>query len=259
MNALFIVMQLFIVLFAITIHEASHGWAANKMGDPTAHSLGRVSLNPIAHIDPIGTILLPVLLSLTGGPAFGWAKPVPVNPYNLRNPRRDNIWISFAGPASNLLAAFSAFLVLFILKKEDLPILLDHFADKYCRDLNKERVRFTPNALDLLMNYSWSGNVRELQNEVQRSLILCGEDRFLREDHLSPSINPLRQTSNGTDHSFSEAKAEFVRRFLNQALQRCNFNKARTAEEIGLSRQGLFKLLKKHGIEEEQKSLSKEP
>jgi Zn-dependent protease len=116
MNALFIVMQLFIVLFAITIHEASHGWAANKMGDPTAHSLGRVSLNPIAHIDPIGTILLPVLLSLTGGPAFGWAKPVPVNPYNLRNPRRDNIWISFAGPASNLLAAFSAFLILFILK-----------------------------------------------------------------------------------------------------------------------------------------------
>lgn len=116
MNVLFVVMQLFIVLFAITIHEASHGWAANRMGDPTALNLGRVTMNPIAHIDPIGTILLPVLMSLTGLPAFGWAKPVPVNPYNLRNPRRDNIWISFAGPASNLMAAAGAFLLLFIMK-----------------------------------------------------------------------------------------------------------------------------------------------
>ena len=116
MNILFIVMQLFIVLFAITIHEASHGWAANRMGDPTALKLGRVTMNPIAHIDPIGTILLPVLMSVAGLPAFGWAKPVPVNPYNLRNPRRDNIWISFAGPAANLMAAAAAFLLLFILK-----------------------------------------------------------------------------------------------------------------------------------------------
>ena len=116
MNILFIVMQLFIVLFAITIHEAAHGWAANRMGDPTALNLGRVTLNPIAHIDPIGTILLPVLMTITGLPAFGWAKPVPVNPYNLRNPRRDNIWISFAGPAANLLAGTVAFLLLLILK-----------------------------------------------------------------------------------------------------------------------------------------------
>jgi len=116
MNILFIVMQLFIVLFAITIHEASHGWAANRMGDPTALKLGRVTMNPIAHIDPIGTVLLPVLMSIAGLPAFGWAKPVPVNPYNLKNPRRDNIWISFAGPAANLMAAAAAFLLLFILK-----------------------------------------------------------------------------------------------------------------------------------------------
>jgi len=116
MNILFIVMQLFIVLFAITIHEASHGWSANRMGDPTALNLGRVTLNPIAHIDPIGTILLPVLMSITGLPAFGWAKPVPVNPYNLRNPRRDNIWISFAGPAANLLAATGALILLVLLK-----------------------------------------------------------------------------------------------------------------------------------------------
>jgi Zn-dependent protease len=116
MNVLSIALQLFVVLFAVTIHEAAHGWAAYRLGDPTAHNLGRVSLNPIVHIDPIFTILVPVLLALTGMPAFGMAKPVPVNPYNLRNPRRDNIWISLAGPASNGLAAFGAFLLLLVLK-----------------------------------------------------------------------------------------------------------------------------------------------
>ena len=116
MSVISIVIQLFVVLFAITVHEASHGWAANKFGDPTAYNLGRVTLNPIAHIDPFGTILLPLLLSLARMPAFGWAKPVPVNPYNLRNPRRDNLWISFAGPAANLTVAASAYVVLMILK-----------------------------------------------------------------------------------------------------------------------------------------------
>jgi Zn-dependent protease len=116
MSILSIVIQLFILLFAITVHEAAHGWAANKMGDPTAYNLGRVSLNPLAHIDPIGTVLLPVMLALVRLPAFGWAKPVPVNPFNLRNPRRDNIWISFAGPAANCLVAAASILVLLVLK-----------------------------------------------------------------------------------------------------------------------------------------------
>jgi len=116
MNIVSIAVQLFVLLFAITVHEASHGWAANKMGDPTALNLGRVTLNPIAHIDPLGTILLPILISLVGLPAFGWAKPVPVNPYNLRNPRKDNVWISFAGPAANGLVALASFIVLLILK-----------------------------------------------------------------------------------------------------------------------------------------------
>jgi Zn-dependent protease len=78
-----ILISLFVVLFAITIHEASHGWAAYKMGDPTAYAMGRVTLNPIAHIDPVGTILLPLILIVMGAPPFGWAKPVPVNPMNL--------------------------------------------------------------------------------------------------------------------------------------------------------------------------------
>jgi Zn-dependent protease len=116
MNVISIVIQLFVLLFAITVHEASHGWAANKFGDPTALNLGRVTLNPLAHIDPFGTIILPILLSLARMPAFGWAKPVPVNPYNLRHPRRDNLWISFAGPAANLTVAASAWAVLMVLK-----------------------------------------------------------------------------------------------------------------------------------------------
>jgi len=105
-----ILISLFVVLFAITIHEASHGWAAYKMGDPTAYAMGRVTLNPIAHIDPVGTILLPLILVVMGAPPFGWAKPVPVNPMNLRDPRRDNLIISAAGPLSNFSVAFIAFL-----------------------------------------------------------------------------------------------------------------------------------------------------
>ena len=134
-------------------------------------------------------------------------------------------------------------------RRDDLVLLLEHFAGKFGRELKKEKVRFTPRALELLACYPWPGNVRELQNEIQRCLILSGENIQIQEDHLSPKINLRRETSGEEDYSFSGAKAEFVRRFLNQALQRCNYNKARTAEEIGLSRQGLFKLLKKHRID----------
>ena len=116
MSVIAIVIQLFILLFAITVHEAAHGWAARRLGDPTAWAQGRVTLNPIAHIDPFGTIILPLLLALARMPAFGWAKPVPVNPYNLRHPRRDNLWISFAGPAANGSVAAGALIILVILK-----------------------------------------------------------------------------------------------------------------------------------------------
>jgi len=110
MNILTAILSLFVVLFAITVHEASHGWAALKMGDPTAYHLGRITLNPLRHIDPFGTILLPLLLIVMGAPPFGWAKPIPVNPLNLRNPRRDNLLISASGPLSNLMVAFVAFM-----------------------------------------------------------------------------------------------------------------------------------------------------
>lgn len=108
--------MVFALFFAITVHEAAHGWAANKLGDPTAYSLGRVTLNPIAHIDPLGTIIFPLILIIMGAPPFGWAKPVPVNPLNLKNPRRDNLWISAAGPASNLSVATISLIVIILLK-----------------------------------------------------------------------------------------------------------------------------------------------
>jgi Zn-dependent protease len=116
MNPIEIAISLFVLLFAITVHEAAHGWAAKRMGDRTAFEQGRVSLNPLAHIDPIGTVVLPLMLVLVGAPAFGWAKPVPVNPYNLRHPRRDNLLISAAGPAANLLTSIGALAVLVVLK-----------------------------------------------------------------------------------------------------------------------------------------------
>jgi len=144
-------------------------------------------------------------------------------------------------------------------RKEDLLLLLNHFAEKYSREMKREQAYFTPQALDLMMNYSWHGNVRELQNEIQRCLVLSGEERFIREEHLSSKINPRQEVSSGPAYNFFEAKAEFVRRFLSQALLRSNFNKAKTAEEIGISRQGLFKLMKKHKIEEAAAEVPEEP
>jgi len=94
------------LIFAITIHEAAHGYAARKLGDNTAYMLGRVSLNPLKHIDPVGTILIPLMLILTGSPFLvGYAKPVPVNFGRLRNPRIDSIWVALAGPGSNFIQA----------------------------------------------------------------------------------------------------------------------------------------------------------
>jgi len=94
------------VLFAITLHEASHGYVARYFGDLTAYQEGRISLNPARHIDPVGTILLPLLTLWMGGIMFGWAKPVPVNFGNLRNPKKDMLWVALAGPASNIFMAF---------------------------------------------------------------------------------------------------------------------------------------------------------
>ncbi|MFY9958068.1 site-2 protease family protein [Bradyrhizobium sp.] len=97
------------LLFAITFHEAAHGFVAHRLGDNTAFELGRVSFNPLRHIDPFGTVLLPAMLLLSHSPfLFGYAKPVPVNFRNLRNPRLDMVWVALAGPATNIVLALAA-------------------------------------------------------------------------------------------------------------------------------------------------------
>ena len=109
------------VLFAITVHEAAHGYAARHFGDNTAYALGRITLNPLKHIDPMGTILMPLLLyvATSGAFLFGYAKPVPVRFGNLRNPKRDMIWVALAGPAANFIQAFLWGALLFVLKGAD--------------------------------------------------------------------------------------------------------------------------------------------
>ena len=108
MDIFSILIAIAIVLVSLSVHEAAHAWTADRLGDPTARMLGRVSLNPIVHIDPIGTILLPALAAFSRLPIIGWAKPVPVNIGQLRNPRRDFMLVAAAGPISNLLQALVA-------------------------------------------------------------------------------------------------------------------------------------------------------
>lgn len=135
-------------------------------------------------------------------------------------------------------------------RKEDVVVLLNHFVEKYRRLFCwKDRPFFSPRAVEMMMDYSWPGNVRELQNEVQRCLILSQDEGFIKEDYLSPKINPSGQKNKGCDYDFFRARAEFEKRFLYQALSRWDYNKAKTAEKIGLSRQGLFKLIKKHNLD----------
>ena len=102
----YIALQFIVLIFAITVHEFAHGWAAYKLGDPTAKYMGRLTLNPLAHIDPFGTIILPLLLAFMRIPPIGWAKPVPVDFMSLNNPKRDMFWVGIAGPSANFALAF---------------------------------------------------------------------------------------------------------------------------------------------------------
>ena len=105
------------VLFAITVHEAAHGYAARHFGDDTAYALGRITLNPVKHIDPVGTILMPLMLyfATSGAFLFGYAKPVPVRFGNLRNPKRDMVWVALAGPGANLAMALGWGILFYLL------------------------------------------------------------------------------------------------------------------------------------------------
>ena len=116
------------LILAITLHEAAHGFVARHFGDNTAWMLGRVTLNPAKHIDPVGTIAFPLLSLVMGGVLFGWAKPVPVNFANLRHPRRDSFWVAAAGPGSNILQAFVWVAVAVMLKDAESRVAQFWFA-----------------------------------------------------------------------------------------------------------------------------------
>jgi Zn-dependent protease len=110
-----IFIALIVLLFSLTVHEMAHAWTADRLGEPTARLLGRVSLNPLVHADPIGTILFPLIAMVSGAPLIGWAKPVPVNMRYLHHPRRDYVLVAAAGPASNLILAVVASVVLVVM------------------------------------------------------------------------------------------------------------------------------------------------
>jgi Zn-dependent protease len=109
------------LIVAIVLHEISHGWVANAFGDPTARDLGRLSPNPIRHVDPIGTVVLPLILAVSGAPVFGWAKPVPVVAQRMRNPRIHMMIVALAGPGMNLLLAMLAGIVLALVRPDGPP------------------------------------------------------------------------------------------------------------------------------------------
>lgn len=134
-------------------------------------------------------------------------------------------------------------------RKEDILPLLDYFLEKYTREMNRNSCLFTPRARDALVQYAWPGNVRELQNEVQSCLILCAKKETISIDDLSLKFNSMAKTADVQPYDFFRAKAEFEKKFIHQALARFGYNRARTAQEIGLSRQGLFKLIRRLNIQ----------
>ena len=133
-------------------------------------------------------------------------------------------------------------------RREDFLPIANHILDGCCRELKRERAHISPEAMELMMNYPWPGNVRELQNEIQRCLVLAAGEDLIKKEHLSARLNPKGETSSPVLYNYFAAKADFERRFLLQSLDRFGRNKARTAAGVGLTRQGLFKLLKKHNL-----------
>jgi len=132
--------------------------------------------------------------------------------------------------------------------KEDIKCLANYFMNKYCKELNRKKALISAGAMEILLAYSWPGNVRELQNEIQRWMALYWDSDEMKAQDFSHKIYPKQKTVK-SPCGFFAAKADFEKKFLNQALFRCNYNRTRTAEEIGISRQGLFKLIKKYNLD----------
>ena len=121
-NIVPILISFLVLVFSLTVHESAHAWAADRLGDPTARMLGRISLNPLVHVDPIGTVLFPLVGLFTGAPIIGWAKPVPVATWRFEQPRRDYLMVAAAGPVSNLSLAFLGVVGLRLLGFAGVPV-----------------------------------------------------------------------------------------------------------------------------------------
>jgi len=134
-------------------------------------------------------------------------------------------------------------------RKQDVLQIIDHFLDKYTKEMDLDPCVFSSEAIELLLDYSWPGNVRELENEVQKCLIMCRNQREIKAEHLSDRINNRKSRRPINRYDLSRARADFEKKFVHQALMRFGYHRSRTAQELGLSRQGLFKLIKKHNIE----------
>src|ERR1700744_5204283 len=116
LNAVVIFFEIVVLILAFSVHECAHAWTANRLGDPTAMMLGRVTLNPLKHLDLLGSVLVPLISLVYGGYLIGWPKPPPVTGRNFKNYRRDDILVTLAGPASNLLSATIALILLIVIK-----------------------------------------------------------------------------------------------------------------------------------------------
>ena len=138
MNAVIIIFEVIAFLFAISVHESAHAWMASRLGDPTARMLGRVSLNPLRHIDIFGTIILPAIAVISGVPLLGWAKPTPVDPRNFKNPIRDDVITAVVGPISNFVIAIGCFVVLVMIAKSSAAglIIVQSLAQRSVADIS---------------------------------------------------------------------------------------------------------------------------
>jgi len=131
----------------------------------------------------------------------------------------------------------------------DILYLLEYYKEQFSRDMNLKKLPFSSRAIDFLLSYTWPGNIRELKSEVLKCMVLCQDSDVISENNLSQKIHLNGKKKSPISYDFFTARADFERRYLNQVLARFNYNQTQTAENIGLSRQGLFKLIKKHGIE----------
>ena len=182
------IFQFVVLLFALSLHESAHGWMASRLGDQTARMLGRITLNPLKHIDPVGTVMLPLVALVTHIPVIGWAKPTPVNTRNFKNFVRDDILTTVAGPVSNVIGSVVSLLVLIVIAKTSLigaacvrAVALGGFAR-----LDPQLMAVSPVAYPLAIILLRRHAVESFSGRIQPSSLAAAR----RKPHLPPHAAP---------------------------------------------------------------------